>query len=75
MYQAYSKSQPFLKSIQLNFKIHSTARCRWLTPVILATQEAEIRRNEVQSQPGQTVHKTLSQKDPFPKRAGGVAQG
>jgi hypothetical protein len=26
-------------------------------PVILATQEAEIRRTEVQSQPRQTVHK------------------
>jgi hypothetical protein len=31
-------------------------------PVILATQEAEIRRIMVQSQPRQTVLKTLSQK-------------
>jgi hypothetical protein len=30
--------------------------------VILATQEAEIRRITVQSQPGQIVHETLSQK-------------
>jgi hypothetical protein len=29
----------------------------------------------VQSQPWQTVHKTLSQKYPSQKRAGGVAQG
>jgi hypothetical protein len=32
----------------------------WRTPVILATQEAEIRRITVQSQPGQIVLKTLS---------------
>jgi hypothetical protein len=31
-------------------------------PVILATQEAEIRRIEVQSQPRQIVCETLSQK-------------
>jgi hypothetical protein len=32
----------------------------WLTPVIPATQEAEIRRIEVQSQPRQIVLETLS---------------
>jgi hypothetical protein len=32
----------------------------WLTPVIPPTQEAEVRRIAVQSQPRQTVHKTLS---------------
>jgi hypothetical protein len=31
------------------------ARCQWLTPVILASQEAEIRRITVRSQPGQIV--------------------
>jgi hypothetical protein len=47
----------------------------WLTRVIPATQEAEIRRITVQSQPGQIVRKTLSQKNPSQNRAGGVAQG
>jgi hypothetical protein len=39
--------------------------------VILATQEAEIRRIKVQSQPGQIANKTLSQ---HKKKAGRVAQ-
>jgi hypothetical protein len=47
-------------------------RCQWLTPVILTTQEAEIRKIEGQSQPGQTVWEILSQKSPLQKRAGGV---
>jgi hypothetical protein len=52
------------------------AWCRWLVPIILATQEAEIRRITVQSQPGQIVQETLSQeKKKSQKRAGGVAQG
>jgi hypothetical protein len=36
-------------------------------PVILATQESEIRRITVQSQPGQNESKTLSQKYPTQK--------
>jgi hypothetical protein len=36
------------------------ARRQRLMPIILATQEAEIRRIEVQSQPRQIVLKTLS---------------
>jgi hypothetical protein len=38
------------------------ARCWWLTLVILATQEAEIRRIMGRSQHRQEVGKTLSQK-------------
>jgi hypothetical protein len=37
-------------------------RCQWLTPIILATQEAEIQRIMVQSQPGQIVPKTPNTK-------------
>jgi hypothetical protein len=37
-------------------------RCRWFMPVILATQEAEMRRTTVRSQPRQIVCETLSQK-------------
>jgi hypothetical protein len=44
-------------------------------PIILATQEAEIRRIVVRSQPQQRVCKRLSQKYPSQKRAGGMAQG
>jgi hypothetical protein len=31
---------------------------QWLMPVILVTQEAEMRRTAIQSQPGQKVCKT-----------------
>jgi hypothetical protein len=45
-------------------------------PIILATQEAEIRRIMDQSQPGQIVMRDLISKKPFTKnRTGGVAQG
>jgi hypothetical protein len=43
-------------------------------PVILATQEAEIRRIMVQNLLWQRVWETLSQKYPTQNRAGGVAQ-
>jgi hypothetical protein len=46
-----------------------------LTPVILAIQEAEIRRMAAQNQPWQIVHKTLSRKTLHKNRAGGVAEG
>jgi hypothetical protein len=49
---------------------------QWLTPIIPATQEAEIRRIKVGSQPGQIVHETLARKNPSQKkRTGGMAQG
>jgi hypothetical protein len=52
----------------------SGARRRWLTPVIPAPREAEIRRITVRNQPRETVQETLYQKNPSQKRAGGVAQ-
>jgi hypothetical protein len=48
----------------MNLKIGLIARHQWLMPIILASQEAEIRRITVQSQPGQIVRETLSRKNP-----------
>jgi hypothetical protein len=39
----------------------------WLTPIILAIQEAKIRKIMVQRQPGQIVREILSQKKPSQK--------
>jgi hypothetical protein len=49
------------ESLCLALEVHTSAGagCWWLTPVILVTQEAEIRRIIVQSQPWQIVCKTL----------------
>jgi hypothetical protein len=45
---------------EVNIKASQEAKCWRLTPIILAAQEAEIRRIMVQSQPGQIVCETLS---------------
>jgi hypothetical protein len=51
------------------------ARQQWLPPVILATQEAEIRRIEVPSQPwANSSQDSYLEKTQHKKRAGGVAQ-
>jgi hypothetical protein len=56
--------------------MHGAPRRRWLTPVILATQEAEIRKEDSGSKPAKAnssarpyLEKTLHK-----NRAGGVAQ-
>jgi hypothetical protein len=56
--QSHSFSHHIL--IIATMKVKKKARRWWLTPAILATQEAEIRRIMVQSQPGQIVGETLS---------------
>jgi hypothetical protein len=54
-------------------KEHSLELGWWLTPIILATQEAEIRRITVQRQFGQIVHETLPGINLSQKGAGGVS--
>jgi hypothetical protein len=49
----------FKRIYLLDSKI-KTAGHWWFTPIMLAIQEAEIRRTVVQSQPRQIVHQTLS---------------
>jgi hypothetical protein len=48
----YSQERSKNTKMQLDPGLYNTiaAGCQWLTPVILGTQEAEIRRIEVQSQ-------------------------
>jgi hypothetical protein len=56
-------------------KKKKTAGYWWLTPIILATQEAEIRRIVVQSQPKANSSGDPTSKNLITKRAGGVVQG
>jgi hypothetical protein len=54
----YALENSLITDLIVKLKIHTG--CQWLTPVILATQEAEIRRINVQSQLRQIVLETLS---------------
>jgi hypothetical protein len=54
-----------------NSKKLNSHLCLWLMPVIVALQEAEIRRIMSQGQPGQIVPEILYQKQPTQKRCGG----
>jgi hypothetical protein len=57
-----------LTRAKLNKDLNETRQALWLTPVILATQEAEIRRIAVEANPRQIVLKTLSRKKPITKK-------
>jgi hypothetical protein len=61
--------------LESEIKIATVARHRWLTPVILATQDADIGRIEVRSQSGKLFARTYLGKNSSQKRAGVVAQG
>jgi hypothetical protein len=56
-------ASPVLNCNSNALRKEEATRHQWLTPVILATQETEIRRIMVRSQPRQIVHETLSQKN------------
>jgi hypothetical protein len=51
---------PAFRKLRQEDQGFKNTRHRWLTPAIPATQEAEIRRITVQSQPGPIVHKIIS---------------
>jgi hypothetical protein len=52
---------------ELHFPWKSTGH-QWLTPIILATQEAEIRRIVIHSQPRQIVPQDPISQKPFTKK-------
>jgi hypothetical protein len=57
------------RKVRRNLKVKTEEKAKhwWLTPVILATPEAEIRRIKVGGQLGQILLQTLSQKYPTQK--------
>jgi hypothetical protein len=60
----------FISHVNYSNKIKIPPRTgsQWLTPVIPATHEAEIRRIMVQSQPREIIRETLSRKNSSQKR-------
>jgi hypothetical protein len=49
-----------IEPIMIEFKDNFVVGHQWLMPMILATQEAKIRRIRVQSQPREILHETPS---------------
>jgi hypothetical protein len=56
-------------------ELNTQARHQWLTPVILATQEAEIRRITVQRQPQANMERPYLKKKPITKKGWWSGQG
>jgi hypothetical protein len=66
----------FYEKRKLKFiKIRKLARHQWLTPVILASWEAEIRRITFRSQPSKQITRSYLKKYPTQNRASRLAQG
>jgi hypothetical protein len=75
LYLCYSSSSLSTYS-GVDFNIEELlCQAPWITSVILATRETEIRRIAVQSQPKQIVPQDPILKNPAQERACGVAQG
>jgi hypothetical protein len=64
---AFSQGEGKIRITKGKMKNRVLSRHLWFTPVIPATQKAEIRRIAVQSQPKQIIHETLSRKKPSQK--------
>jgi hypothetical protein len=56
---SYQYCDLVLRNIKDMLKKKNPVRHQWLTPIILATQEAEIKRIVVQSHPRKIVRETL----------------
>jgi hypothetical protein len=51
------------------------AGCQWLIPIILATQEEEIKDRSLKPDPAHSSERPYLEKTQHKNRAGGVAQG
>jgi hypothetical protein len=67
LFKSFTHLHFFVVVVIAEFKEFFTAQHWWLTPVIVATQEAEIRRIVVQSQPRQIVLRPCLEKKPTEK--------
>jgi hypothetical protein len=66
---------PFLVVMLIKKKKKFEPGMRWLMPIILATQEVEIRGSRFEASPGKIFLRPYLKKNLSQKRAGGVHQG